>query len=268
MKISQGLVLFLLLFTLELSAQSIQGKWKISSLIIDSVTQEYTLRPLGDNYRDNYGNTIVLTDSNRFYTYYTAPCGNDCFVSSTGKYILTDQEHIQFIIEKVSFDGECNSQTSEYSFPLDIGLYYIHRNNDQVYLIKSKGNISQDKINISYVDSIDATYEESKKFKNLLEWIKPDINLEKKPLDIAAYYFSTIADNNFEVLYSKDVDYGLTIILIKVNNEFNYLFCHTFVDTTKSKFVYDLALYDKHFVNRRANSVEEINRVKAEKPHE
>ena len=180
----QRLMLFLLLFSAQgLKAQNIQGEWMISNLIIDSVTQEYRLKPLSKEKWGNFGNHLVLTDSSIFYSYYNAPCGNDCFISSRGKYILRDENHIQIIIDTVSYDGECSEQRSEYAFPMDIGLYYIHRRNDQIYLVKSEGIAKDSAMYGRFYGSIDTSYTENEQFRNQLDWEKSGMVFKYKILE-------------------------------------------------------------------------------------
>ena len=132
-----GLLFTLLLITLTSSAQIFKGEWKINNLIIDSLVQDYVLDTLSSELYSNYGNHISFHGDERFNTWYTAPCGNDCFISSTGTYVLIDSTHIQFVIEKVSFiKAECYGRISPYTFPLDIGLFYIYKENNQIHLKK------------------------------------------------------------------------------------------------------------------------------------
>lgn len=243
-----------------MKAQSILGTWEISSLITQPDTKEYYLDPIDTNLRLNYGNRISIVDSNRFYTYYTAPCGLDCFTHSSGKYVLTDQNHVQFIVEKVSYSGTCSGKTSEHPFPLDIGLYYIHRTTDKIRLIKSDGDLVQDKLNANYSDLIDENVLESRNFENLLEYIEPDIAFEKSPEAIASFYYSGSNSSDYRVLYSKESDRGQTIVLLEKDNEFKYLFCYTFrADSSEQMYVSGVAIYDKDFVDQIDQVVNEIN---------
>jgi len=138
MKLSSSLFLCSFLFlTLTVNAQSIQGEWKINHLIIDSLVQDYTLDTLTTKRFSNYGNHISINKNGRFRTWYTAPCGNDCFISSYGRYIQVDSTKIQFIIENVDFiKAECNGRTSPYKFPLNSGLFYIYKVNNQIHFVK------------------------------------------------------------------------------------------------------------------------------------
>ncbi len=261
----RSLTLLFIVFTAsQLNAQGIEGNWKINHLITDSLTLEYTLTPLSEDPWKNYGNIISVTDSNYFHSYYTAPCGNDCFVSSIGKFHLVGSDHIQFVIESVTYTKECDGQTAKDVFPLDIGLYYIDRRNGQINLVKNKGNIYQDKKNVSYADSIDRNFEESKTYTNLLEWIKPRNELPNNPNAVASYYFSKIQDKPFEVLYSKMVDYKMTVILLKVKKQLNYLFYYSSnADSSEKKNVYTMALYDKQLVQQIGTKVKGLNNKRA-----
>lgn len=262
-KIHLSLFLLLSFFTVELNAQDIKGEWMISTLITDDITQEYSLKPHSDEPFSNYGNLLSILDNNRFNSHYTAFCGLDCFTTSTGKYVLTDKDHIQFTIETVEFYGTCHGKTSLYTFPLDIGLYYIRRKNDAIDLIKSNGDIAEDELNISYIDSIDLMLEEKKKFENIFEWIAPDFNLNQNPDSVAAFYMSKKNIENYSVLCSRTVYRQRKIILIEVDNKYHYLFYDTkHVDSLENDVVSSLALYDKSLVNRIDVSVNELNKNK------
>ncbi len=138
MKLLPSCILFVFLCIVpNLNAQNFKGEWKINNLIIDSLAQDYVLDTLSSELYSNYGNHILFHADGRFNTWYTAPCGNDCFISSTGTYTLIDSIHIQFIIDKVSFiKAECYGRISPYVFPLDIGLFSIYKEKNKIHFKK------------------------------------------------------------------------------------------------------------------------------------
>lgn len=137
MKIGNIITGLILIFTFNVNGQNIEGEWRIDHLMIDTLVKDYTLDTLSSERYSNYGNHISINKDGSFRTWYTAPCGNDCFISSFGKYNLIDSTHIQFSIEKVNFiKAECNGRTSPYTFPLDIGFFHLDIQNNQVHLVK------------------------------------------------------------------------------------------------------------------------------------
>jgi hypothetical protein len=132
---------FVLVFTNSVKSQNIQGEWMINSLLIDSLVKNYTLDTLSTERFSNYGNHFKLNADGTFNSWYTAPCGNDCFTSSNGTYSQLDSNHFNFVIENVSFRKECYNRTSPYVFPLDIGSFHVFSINNKIHLIKDKAKI-------------------------------------------------------------------------------------------------------------------------------
>ena len=126
-------LLALIFFSFHLHAQSIIGNWRINTLLINAETEEYILSSTGPE-GWNYGNNLELKADGTFVSYYTAPCGNDCFTTTTGKYERVNKTHIQFFLEKITRDGECmgNSEPN-----LDLGLYAIHFVKDEIRFTKA-----------------------------------------------------------------------------------------------------------------------------------
>lgn len=64
--------------------------------------------------RYNYGTFITFDDSENYEIYYTAPCGNDCFFSTRGKYYLPEPDIILLAIDSTKYWGECREKPTEY----------------------------------------------------------------------------------------------------------------------------------------------------------
>ena len=133
--------LALILFSFHLQAQSIIGEWGINSLILNPETKEYILSPTVPN-RFQYGNNIKINADGTFLSYYTAPCGNDCFTTTTGKYKRINETHIQFFLEKITRHGDCSGDSEP---NLNLGLYSIHFDKDKIRFIKTTGLILEEK---------------------------------------------------------------------------------------------------------------------------
>ncbi len=242
------LIVSLVLFQ-ALQAQTIQGKWMISTLITGSGTEEYILSAASDKW--NYGNTISINPDGTFVSAYSAFCGNDCFTTTTGKYELINGTHIRFFLEKISRHGECagNSEPNK-----DLGLYYVHNEKGMVRLIKSVGNIQQDKMKLHFMSLCDSSYAEIKKYENVLSSdILPD-NMDRNSMnDIIAFCMSKNKIGNYEILYSRlnPENHGINIGLVKIDTQY----CFVYYPVGSQQ----VCLYNDGFIQKIDKAVVEIN---------
>lgn len=211
----------------------LQGTWISNELLLSDETKEYfLLRKSPDGY--NFGNHITLNPDQTFTSFYTAECGNDCFTTSTGKYKIIDQNYICFYLEKITKSGDCSESTEP---DKDLGMYYYYKKDKMFCLLKSNGNLEQDKKNVNYRDLITAKRTEIEKFyKNrtnsnrfMFDW-KPISYTEGK--QIAAFCMDENKIKNYEFLYyDKGNSYSTKgIALVRVNNEFRYVIYDTYGD--------------------------------------
>lgn len=115
------------------------GEWKINNLVIDTLFDNYELTPLNNEQYSNYGNHILIDTNGTFQCWYTAPCGNDCFVYSNGRFVVSeDSINIEFILDDVRYMKECSGRISPYNFPLNLGSFAIKRENSNLYFDKIK----------------------------------------------------------------------------------------------------------------------------------
>jgi len=131
-------VLILMISVISTSkAQNIKGEWMINTLFTDTLVKDYTLDTLSTEPYSNYGNHFKLETDGTFRTWYTAPCGNDCFITSFGKYVFLDSNLIQFTLESIDYyKAECNGRKSTYQFPLDFGTFLISVKENKIHLVK------------------------------------------------------------------------------------------------------------------------------------
>lgn len=61
-----------------------------------------------------YGIHISFTDSIHYSQYYTAPCGNDCFFETNGKYYLPNENELILIMDSTTYSGMCSNKNTEY----------------------------------------------------------------------------------------------------------------------------------------------------------
>lgn len=209
---------------------TLKGNWRISQLISNSETQEYILKKQSRDRFDNYGNTIALNVDQTFSSSYSAECGNDCFTTTKGKYKIIDENYICFYLEAIEKSGDCSgsSTTNE-----DLGLYYYFEEEDGFRLIKSTGSLEQDQNNRNYLNLIIAKHTAINQFyyrdgqnQMLYNWKQTHFKNEK---EIVAF---CMAENNildYEILHSYNggLESRLTIILVKIKNEFRYVLYDT-----------------------------------------
>ncbi|WP_107038690.1 lipocalin family protein [Brumimicrobium mesophilum] len=127
----------ILLIFQNLHAQSIQGKWGINQLITDSETKEYRLFQTEAD-RFHYGNNIVFKEDGTFESYYTAPCGNDCFTNTSGTYKIINTTHLTLFLQTITKNGMCEGNSKPNK---SLGVYSIHHMNGGIQLIKSSSLI-------------------------------------------------------------------------------------------------------------------------------
>jgi hypothetical protein len=215
------------------SITDLQGIWNVNELILSDETREYLLfSPDTDEY--SYGNHIKLNPDQTFECFYTADCGNGCFTSSAGKYKIIDKNYICFYLETITKSGDCSEN---FQPNRDLGLFYYYKKDKVFYLLKSSGNLEQDKKNVHYRDLIIAKRGEIEKFYEnrdrsnsfMFNW-KPTEYTDETP--IVAFCMAENKIKNYEFLYyDKGNSYSTkAIALVKVNGELRYVIYDTWGD--------------------------------------
>lgn len=212
------------------SISDLQGNWNSNELIEKDGTKAYFLYPINSN-GYNYGNHISIKADQTFECFYTAFCGNDCFTKTKGKYKIIDKNYICFYLEEITKTGDC-SENSESN--IDLGLYFYYKKDKIFYLVKSNGNLKQDKKDIDYRDLITAKRKEIEKFHKrsggsnyaMFDWKRTDVTDEKQ---IVANCMVENKIKNYELLYYDKGDKYSTeaIALVKINGEFRYMIYNT-----------------------------------------
>ncbi|HEY0091679.1 MAG TPA: hypothetical protein VGB43_04250 [Flavobacterium sp.] len=235
----------------------LNGKWRIDKLITDEAATEYTLYPQDPNQGSSYGNNISLNGDQTFISSYSADCGNDCFTTTLGKFKVIDRNYICFYLEKISRSGECSGDSQPNN---DLGLYYYYKDRNVIRLVKSAGNIEDDKRKEYYRTLLAAKQEEINMFdeNSIIHWLNSwkHTNLTNED-DIIRF---CMAENNikgYEVLHRLKSDpYRATIIfLVEINKELRYV-------------IYEpnyrrVSLYEDTEINRIDKIVSEIDSQKA-----
>ena len=95
--------------------------------------ESYTLSVFEKTKTYSYGNFITFTDST-FHSYYTAPCGNDCFTDVKGTYTFLTDSTVQFFVNSITKTGHC-MMSKDYTKG-SFGVYTIQKTNNTITLIK------------------------------------------------------------------------------------------------------------------------------------
>lgn len=61
-----------------------------------------------------YGTYISFIDSLHYSKYNTAPCGNDCFFKTIGKYYLSANGEITLAVDSTTYYAMCGNNPTEY----------------------------------------------------------------------------------------------------------------------------------------------------------
>ncbi|EGD35428.1 MULTISPECIES: lipocalin family protein [unclassified Capnocytophaga] len=130
-------------FTLGFSQNIIGERWKIDHLIGNSEEEvdvyELSEMPKGKS----AGYYVEFKNNNTFHSSYYAPCGNDCFTSTTGTYKKVGNHYLNIFVYRLTQNGECKDNKL---LNKSLGNYYIYFSPTGVIrLIKSTGNLSRDR---------------------------------------------------------------------------------------------------------------------------
>ena len=133
------ILITLLLCASSMYAQNpLEGEWITASLL--------------GNFKGEYQNLLVLTrkgnesfgyatefekgDKNKYWSYYFAPCGNDCFRSVSGTFELIAPSYVRLNALTFSQSGDCEKKNEK--LDNDTAVYYIYKLSDKkIFLVKS-----------------------------------------------------------------------------------------------------------------------------------
>lgn len=207
---------------MSVNAQSLVGKWKISHLITERTIDKYIIYK--SEKERSYGNHLSINEDGTFSTYTREECGMSCFTTTLGIYKMIDENYIRFTIKSISKSGICEGESKPNK---NIGLYYIHREENIIRLLKSNGNIEEDKQNVIYSKMITYFFNFQRMFPsgNKISSTKIEKMSEK---DMVNTYLTNLGYTNFEYLFSKNIGYDdfPKIILTKIKGEYQYLNLH------------------------------------------
>ncbi len=120
-------------------AQDWVGTWKTNELITYKTVDEYVLTPANQaanaTKMERFGDFIVFNADQTFESYYTAPCGNDCFTTTAGIYTITKNNQIALTLHRLNQEGMCMQSREETA---DLGTYDVIKEENQMRLVKCK----------------------------------------------------------------------------------------------------------------------------------
>ena len=240
-----------------LSAQDLIGaKWRINNILGADINKEdfYILTP-----EWSYGNHLQLSTDGNFESWYSAPCGNDCFTSSYGTYKKISEEYISFHIQKVERWGWCSDVGKVEKN--ETNTYYVYKKSEsEIYLLKTTGNHSKDLQKATYAkvlaDNIRIIPKDNySSFGNItlpskLTWQQRADNYTSQYLKLTNYELCVTGSEDFfiSVHLVKDLDKNAYYYIVERPLKEGYGLFHYTEDQVKEFF---RDYYEKHYGKRK-----------------
>ena len=133
------ILITLLLCASSMYAQNpLEGEWITASLLGNFKGEYQNLfvltRKEGENF--GYATEFEKGDKNKYWSYYFAPCGNDCFRSVSGTFELIAPSYVRLNALNFSQSGDCEKKNEK--LDNDTAVYYIYKLSDKkIFLVKS-----------------------------------------------------------------------------------------------------------------------------------
>lgn len=108
----------------------------VGGLILPNGEQSYTLSPKNTALLFNF-HAIDFLDSEKFVSYNSWECGNDCFTKVYGTYSFTETDRITMAIDSVTKSGYCEKSTQALKHSKVLSFDLV-RHGKQVQLIKKQ----------------------------------------------------------------------------------------------------------------------------------
>lgn len=105
------------LIGIEYLYDSVPAKVELYNLVNLKFIQKRTQR------KYFYGNLTTFNSDGTFTCFYTAPCGNDCFPASFGRYKAIDDSHIVLQLDSISQRGYCGDINKRVD--INLGIYRV-----------------------------------------------------------------------------------------------------------------------------------------------
>lgn len=122
-----------------IQAQALVGTWKTDAVVAYDVREYYVLTPANKTEEatkmERYGSFVVFSEDYTFQSYYTAPCGNDCFTTTDGTYEYLDKNTVKLTLHRVHQSGMCQDTQNK---KVVLGVFEIVQNKECTRLEKRK----------------------------------------------------------------------------------------------------------------------------------
>lgn len=102
---------------------------------LDSDETQFILYKRNDTAQIWNFSAVEFTDKEKFRSYNSWECGNDCFIAIDGKYKFIEKSEIEFQIEKISKTGICEEPPEYLSKPTII-IVKVEKSSDSLILNK------------------------------------------------------------------------------------------------------------------------------------
>ena len=209
---------FLFLNVFFTNAQtSIFDTWRINNMIGIRDLNEYSMVRMGENH---WGFMLILNQDGTFICRNLPECGNDFSKNILGHFILIDDNHIRFILNKTSYSSLNKEDNLESESNTDLGIFYIYKEGSTVQLIKSNGVLQDDKDKMLYTEMLNSFDENWKSYD--YSWQSTKAKTPEEIVKDCVDNRELIDWSNCRILFSKKEGYG-ALFLVREKESFHYV---------------------------------------------
>lgn len=210
------------------SQNDLQGTFMTSSLFSGYDYNEYVLEPVESEgmHFDGFSEITFKTNGTFFFDFKMG-CGFE-FIHASGRYTMKEASHVRIVIDAISHFGFNYEMADKY--PKDLGLFHIVRKQSLIRLIKSNGDVIEDKKRLVFSSDIDAIWTEVAQTcypKNADGRAVTKKDTEKEKVFKAIEGKPGFHLRKIKVLYSKPVEDPLTAILFEHQGK-KYIVIHDY----------------------------------------
>jgi hypothetical protein len=211
------LLLVSLFFSMGMNAQiNMFDTWRINDLMGVRDLEEYSIVKMG---KYHLGYMFVLNHDGTFLIRDLPQCGNGIFKNISGSFILIDDTHIRFMLNRISYSSYSKEDNSEEEPNVDLGIFYIYQDSKSIRLIKSNGNLQDDKDKMLYTEMLKTFDENWKTYE--YSWVNTNENMPEEVVkDYLGNKLTGLSD--YKIVYSKKEGYG-ELFLVRKDEDFHYV---------------------------------------------
>ena len=201
------ILITLLLCASSMYAQNpLKGEWITNSLLGKFKEEDSNLFELTKDEDEVSGIATEFEkgDKNKYWSYYFAPCGNDCFRSVSGTFELIAPSYVRLNALTFSQSGDCEKKNK--MLHNDTAVYYIYKLSDKkIFLVKSSSRNEKEDVekakNYLLVTGIkdNVLYREKSKMKVEAKGIAP------LPAKIEEYATNILQLKEFKIIIYNEI---------------------------------------------------------------